>query len=69
MAWFPRLCRSTGLMIHAIIKPPPGRSASGSGASRHRHEVRRDVEQKQISPTVTLRRTTIEEIEVKKEAD
>jgi hypothetical protein len=59
MNWFLQLCRNTGLMIHHI-RHPAGKSAV------ERQEVKRTVEEKQVSPTVTLRRTTIEEIEVKK---
>lgn len=53
MAWFAKLCRQTGLMIHHLIKPDV-----------QRREIKRDVEEKKAGPTVTLRRTTIEEIEV-----
>ena len=55
MTWFTRLCRNAGLTIHHIVKPVQ--------ADTQKRELSRKVEQKQISPTVTLRRTTIEEVE------
>jgi hypothetical protein len=60
MAWFAQLCRNAGLMIHHVIKPveTPGRT---------RREIRRSVEEERISPTTTLRRTVIEEVEVRGE--
>ena len=61
MNWFERLCRNTGLMFHNIAHP------DGPGPARRRGLVRKSVQEKKIAPTVTLRRTTIEEIEVTKE--
>lgn len=55
MGWFNRLCRNTGLMIHHAAKPVKGQS----------HVVSHQTQEKRVSETVTLRRTTIEEIEVK----
>ncbi len=60
MPWFQSLCRSTGRMIHEIVKPVRGQTPEPSA----RREVSRSVEQERVSPTVTLRRTTIEEVEV-----
>ena len=58
MGWFTKCCRNTGLMIHHIIKPvPPGKKET----------INHQVEQKKVGESVTLRRTTIEEIEVKKD--
>lgn len=57
MGLFTQLCRNTGLMIHHIIKP--------NVDSAQKREVSRTVQEKQVSATTTLRRTTIEEIEVK----
>lgn len=56
MDWFGRLCRNTGLMIHQVIKP----------VGSPKREVSRDVQEKKMSETTTLRRTVIEEIEVKR---
>lgn len=57
MGLFTQLCRNTGLMIHHIIRPDSERS--------RKREVGRSVEEKQVDATVTLRRTTIDEIEVR----
>ena len=54
MSWFARLCRNTGLMIHHVAKP----------VTKQTHTVSHTTEEKQVNDTVTLRRTTIEEIEV-----
>lgn len=61
MSWFTRLCRSAGLTIHHIVKPVRG--------DTHKREVNRKVEEKKVSGTVTLRRTTIDEVEVKRSDD
>ena len=45
-------------MVHHI-----GKSVKSKPGEGERHEVRRDVEESQPEPGVTLRRTTIEEIE------
>ena len=57
-SWFHRFCRDSGLMIHEIVKP----------LKSSKREVNRKVEEKKVSDKVTLRRTTIEEIEVKQES-
>ena len=62
MAWFEKLCRNTGLMIHNAITPV-------REDQKGRHEVKRTVQEQQVSPTVTLRRTTIEEVEIKQDRD
>lgn len=59
MGWFTRLCRNTGLMIHHVAKPEGGR----------KHVVSKQTQEKKVSDSVTLRRTTIEEIEVKPPKD
>lgn len=55
MGWFTRICRNTGLMIHHVAAPIKG----------EKKVVRHETQEKKVSETVTLRRTTIEEIEVK----
>jgi len=60
MSWFARLCRNTGLMIHHAIKPMK---------KSEKHVLSKKVEEKSIDKTTTLRRTTIEEIEVKRSSD
>ena len=57
MGWFAKCCRNAGLMVHHIVRPAP---------KGGRREINRKTEQKKIDEFVTLRRTTIEEIEVKK---
>ncbi len=54
MSWFARLCRNTGLMIHHATHP----------AKKKTQIVRHETQEKQVNETTTLRRTTIEEIEV-----
>ena len=60
MPWFTRICRHAGLLIHDVIKP---------GDRKQKCRVNKQVEEKKVSPTVTLRRTTIDEIEVRKPDD
>ena len=55
MGWFTRLCRNTGLMIHHVAAPIKG----------EKKMVSHETQEKKVNDTVTLRRTTIEEIEVK----
>lgn len=58
MGWFTKCCRNTGLMIHHIIKPV---------AQSNKQTISKQVEEKKVNESVTLRRTTIDEIEVKKD--
>ena len=46
-----------------------GKSVKSKPGEGKRHEVRRDVEETHPEPGVTLRRTTIEEIEYHKSND
>jgi len=55
MGWFTRICRNTGLMIHHAAKPVTGKKTT----------VSHETQEQKINETTTLRRTTIEEIEVK----
>lgn len=52
MKWFNDLCRNLGLMVHNIQHPE----------SRNRKVVKKETEERKRG-NVTLRRTTIEEIE------
>lgn len=54
--WFTRLCFSSGKMIHQIVKPVEVSKKT---------TVNKKVEEKQVSESITLRRTTIDEIEIK----
>lgn len=60
MSWFQRLCRQSGLMVHHVTQ-----GAKQPVAKRKAHEVKRDTEEQSPEPGVTLRRTTIEEIELR----
>jgi hypothetical protein len=60
MNWFEELCRNVGLMVHNV-KHPDGKPLEVNQTQI----VNRTVQEQQISPTTTLRRTTIEEIEIK----
>lgn len=55
MAWFQKLCRNTGLMIHHV-----------TSSGRSKQTVRHEVEEEQRG-NITLRRTTIEEVEIRSE--
>ena len=57
MRWFTKLCRNTGLMIHHIKSPGGGRSRT--------KVLSRTVVEKKLDQTTILRRTTIDEVEVK----
>ncbi|MEM7627655.1 MAG: hypothetical protein AAF333_18825 [Planctomycetota bacterium] len=56
MPWFPQLCRNLGLTVHHLVKP---------ANAPKKQVVNHTVEEEKVSDTVTLRRTTVEEIEVK----
>lgn len=55
MGWFESLCRNLGLMIHNIRHP----DAAERKVTKHEVEEKREG-------NVVLRRTTIEEIEIRK---
>lgn len=60
MGWFEKLCRRSGLMIHHVAdatKKPVSRT--------ERREIGREVDEREAEPGVTLRRTTIDEIELR----
>ncbi len=54
--WLEKIAYDMGKTIHNIKRPVSDTQTT---------EVRRDVEEKKLNPTTTLRRTTIEEVEVK----
>ena len=58
MSWFPTLCRNLGRTIHDLKKP----GVNDPEVVRTRRVA---AEQQELSPTTTLRRTTIEEIEIR----
>ena len=59
MGWFDTFCRSAGEVVGLIIKPVK-RTGPRVG--------NKTVEEKKVSPTVTLRRTTVEEVEIKQDS-
>ncbi len=63
MSWFQKLCRNTGLMIHGITQPAKDEAKKKPTTQVVRHEV-----EEEERDGVTLRRTTIEEIEMKPKA-
>ena len=58
--WFTKFCFTAGQAIHTIVKPvdPPKTTT-----------VKKTVEEEKLSEQVTLRKTTIEEIEIKQISD
>ena len=65
MGWFDRLCRNTGLMIHHAIKPLRRKKNEDTDT----RIISRKVEEERVDESTVLRRTTIEEIEIKKPRD
>ena len=61
MGWFSRLCRNVGLMVHNIRHPEAGEAEADQA---DRRVISRNVEE-QTHGRTTLRRTTIDEIEIK----
>ena len=57
MNWFAQMCRNVGLMFHNIQHPD---------GPVEKMVVNKTVEEKKVDETTTLRRTTIDEIEIKK---
>ena len=62
MPWFQKLCRQAGLAVHKVTTP------ADEATSNTTTEVRRSVEESTPQPGVTLRRTTIEEIEFRSDS-
>ena len=56
MPWFTRFCRQAGLLVHNVVKPVE---------RKHKQQVRKQVEEEKVGSTVTLRRTTVEEVEIR----
>ena len=57
MSWFKSICRNLGLMVHNIGNP------EDEGKTK-RKVIKKEVEEK-TEGNMTLRRTTIEEVEIK----
>ena len=58
--WFTKFCFSAGKVVHEITKPVE---------QSKKQPVSKKIEEKKLDDTVTLRRTTIEEIEIKQSDD
>ncbi len=58
MPWFQKLCNNVGLMIHNATKPL---------RKSDKQVLKKTVEEEKVNETTTLRRTTIEEIEIRKD--
>lgn len=65
MPWFQNLCRNLGLTVHNVKKP----IKDHKDAQTKTEVTKREVQEEQIDENITLRRTTIEEIEMKPGAD
>jgi Sec-independent protein translocase protein TatA len=65
MPWFQNLCRNLGLAVHNVKKPIKDDSAQRGS----KQVVKQETEVEKIDENITLRRTTIEEIEMKPGAD
>lgn len=57
--WFPKLCRQAGLGLRKLVRSD----------DTQKKELSRSTEEKKVNDKVTLRRTTIEEIEIKKDEE
>jgi hypothetical protein len=64
MNWFTKICRNMGLMIHNVRHPGDDDNPSGG----ERREIKRDVQEKRQGNMI-LRRTTIDEIEIKRDEE
>jgi len=65
MPWFQKLCRNLGLTVHNVKQPIKEDAAQHSTTK----VVKKEVEEEKIDENITLRRTTIEEVEMKSGAD
>lgn len=65
MPWFQKLCRNVGLAVHHVKHPESG----GEQGKLRKQTLTHTVEQEQLSDRVTLRRTVIEEVEIKPGAE
>lgn len=60
-SWFHTMCRQVGLMVHHVRHPE-----GDDQTTLEKRELGRQVEEKQVDEQVTIRRTTIEEMEVRR---
>lgn len=64
MSWFQKFCRNAGLMVHGIKQPIKEDKAQRGTKEVIKHEVKEE----HLDENVVLRRTTIEEIETRRNA-
>jgi hypothetical protein len=62
MGWFTKFCRNAGLMVHNMKN-------AGEKPATQKKEVSRQTEEQQLDEKTTLRRTTIDEVEVQRESN
>ena len=65
MPWFQKLCRNAGLALHNVAKP----IKDDKKPKPKRRVTKHETHEEKIDENITLRRTTIEEIEMKPGAD
>ena len=65
MPWFQKLCRNLGLTVHNVKQPIKDDAAERG----NKQVVKKETHEEQVDENITLRRTTIEEIEMKPGAD
>ena len=65
MPWFQNLCRNLGLTVHSVKQPIKDDKAQRGT----KQVVKKETQEERIDENITLRRTTIEEIEMKPGAD
>jgi len=58
MNWFHRLCRQSGLLVHDL-----------TSAGKQKTTVSQTTQERKPQPGVTIRKTTIEEIEIEQGTD
>lgn len=69
MNWFEELCRNVGLMVHNVKHPdsPTGIAPPENTQPTHHTEiVSKTVQERKLDENTTLRRTTIDEVEIKR---
>jgi hypothetical protein len=62
MSWFPTLCRNLGRTVHNVMHPD---GKEPTDTSTQKQTLDHTVEEKKLDDRVTLRRTTIDEIEIR----
>ena len=69
MNWFEQLCRNVGLMVHNAQHPETPKGLPNPPQSSdltHTQLVNKTVQERKLDENITLRRTTIDEVEIKR---